>query len=148
MLTRNRFLTLTLCALTIPASACILTVEDDGAGGSGGGSTSSTTTTATTATSLVHDPAWAWRLACSSSFRARPRSPSRRATSGSTRLTRCAKLIVLTVASFRSASRPASAQARSFARPWALAPSRAVQAERAANWCMMGWCQTESAAST
>jgi hypothetical protein len=55
MLTRNRFLTLTLCALTIPASACILTVEDDGAGGSGGGSTSSTTTTATTTTTTTSD---------------------------------------------------------------------------------------------
>lgn len=50
MLTRHRFFTLTLCALAIPASACFITVTDDGAGGTGGsgGSTTATTTDATT----------------------------------------------------------------------------------------------------
>lgn len=49
MLTRNRFFTFTLCALAIPASACIITVDDDSLGGAGG-SGSSTSTTATTST--------------------------------------------------------------------------------------------------
>lgn len=53
MLTRNRFLTLALCALAVPASACLITVTDDDGGGGSGGSTSSSTTTATTTTTTT-----------------------------------------------------------------------------------------------
>lgn len=63
MLTRTRFLTLTLCALAVPTSACFITVTDDGStGGTGGGgsttqatSTTDTTTTTTDATSTSTD---------------------------------------------------------------------------------------------
>ncbi|MFO0614393.1 MAG: hypothetical protein U0414_17530 [Polyangiaceae bacterium] len=42
--------TLALCALALPASACLITVTDDGTGGTGGGTSSSTTATTSTTT--------------------------------------------------------------------------------------------------